>query len=76
MRSMFKSIAFGHEHPMLGRWCHRTSERYPKCDWMQKVDMANMDNNISATASKVLRRDPQDERADELRMMMVMGTFV
>lgn len=33
--------------PMLGRWCHRQSPEYPKCDPLLKTHLANIDNGAT-----------------------------
>lgn len=79
-QAMFRRLPFFFRtvRSPLGRWCHRTSEEYPHCDWKRKVDMANADNGSLVRGPKAASpvRVSDDVRAEELRMMMVVGTFV
>ena len=47
---------------MLGRWCHRSSPSYARCDPDLKSHLANVDNNLpTAQTQRVLHEDtPRD----------------
>ena len=46
--------------PMLGRWCHRKSPEYPKCDPLLKTHLANIDNGATLWMPVPQSKPPTD----------------